>query len=81
MTPAEAIDAAELTEVETRYRNQLAREMYQAGYRQAEGDMAARWDEIARPVVHGPRHADLEVKRWGPDGARPPEPEPEMEIT
>ena len=51
MTPAEAIEAAELVEAETRYRLQLAREMYQAGYRQAEADMAARWDQIARPVT------------------------------
>ena len=68
MTPAEAIEAAELIEAETAYRLQLAREMYQAGYRQAEADMAARWDQIARPVTHGPAQADLEAERWGPGG-------------
>ena len=68
MTPAEAIEAAELIEAETAYRLQLAREMYQAGRRDAEAEMAARWDQIARPVTHGPAQADLEVERWGPGG-------------
>jgi hypothetical protein len=68
VTPQEAIKAAELAETEIRYRNQLGREMYQAGYRQAEADMAARWDQIARPVVHGISHAELEERRWGPGG-------------
>jgi hypothetical protein len=95
VTPQEAIAAAELAETEIRYRNQLGREMYQAGYRQAEADMAARWDQIARPVVHGISHAELEERRWGPGGrahfadARPgrapspqaePEPQPEPEL-
>lgn len=74
MTPQEAIEAAELAEAETRYRLQLAREMYQAGqragfeagYRQADADMAARWAQIARPVAHGISHAELEQRRWGP---------------
>jgi hypothetical protein len=103
MTPREAIEAAELVEAETAYRNQLGREMYQAGhadgyqagYRQAEADMAARWTQLAR-VVNGPSFAELEARRWGPGGrahfadprpgdfpgrgARPqPEPEPEAE--
>jgi hypothetical protein len=68
VTPAEAIEAAELVEAETAYRLQLGREMYQAGYRAAEADMAARWDRIARPAVRGPAHADLEAERWGPGG-------------
>ena len=33
MNPQDAIEAAELTEAETAYRHQLAREMYQAGQR------------------------------------------------
>ena len=68
MTPQEAIEAAELVEAETAYRLQAARESFDAGYRQAEADMAARWDTIARAAVHGPSHADLELKRWGPGG-------------
>ena len=68
MTPQEAIEAAELAEAETRYCLQLGREMYQAGYRQAEADMAARWHEIARAAIRGPSQADLEAERWGPGG-------------
>ena len=102
MTPREAIEAAEVAETETAYRIQLGREMYeaghadgyQAGYRQAEAEQAARWNQAARPA--GPRHAELEERRWGPGGrarfadprpgdfpgrgTRPqPEPEPETE--
>jgi hypothetical protein len=85
MTPQEAIAAAELAEAETAYRHQLAREMYQAGqragfqagYRQANADMAARWAEIARPVVRSISHAELEERRWGPGGrARFADPRP-----
>jgi len=69
VTPAEAIAAAELAETEEAYRRRLGREMYRAGYRQAEADMAARWHEIARPVTRrGPDFADLEAERWGPGG-------------
>ena len=94
MTPAEAIEAAELAEVETRYRHQLARQMYEAGRRDAEADMAARWARTAA-AVRGPAHTELEERRWGPGGrehfadarpgdfpgrgARQPEPEPEPE--
>ena len=66
MTPAEAIEAAELTAAESRYRNQVGRLMYEAGRRDAEAEMAERWDRIARPVVaNTPAHAELELKRWG----------------
>jgi hypothetical protein len=68
MTPAEAIEAAELAEAETACRVQLCRDMYQAGYRQAEADMAVRWHEIAAAATQGPAHADLEAERWGPGG-------------
>jgi hypothetical protein len=76
VTPRDAIEAAALAEVEAAYRQQLARQMYQAGqragfdagYRQASADMAARWAQIARPVVHGISHAELEKRRWGPGG-------------
>ena len=73
---AAAISEAEHAEAETRYRLQLAREMYQAGqragfqdgYEQAAADMAVRWAQIARPVAHGISHAELEERRWGPGG-------------
>ena len=76
MTPQEAIHAAELAEAETAYRQQLARDMYQAGqragfeagYRQAHADEAARWAQIARPAAHGISQAELEDRRWGPGG-------------
>jgi hypothetical protein len=104
MTPREAIEAADLAEAEATYRNQLGREMYQAGhgdgyqagYRQAEADQAARWNQATRPAADGPSHAELEERRWGPGGRahfagpRPgdfpgqspePGPEPEMEAS
>jgi hypothetical protein len=76
---AAALEEADHAEAETRYRLQLAREMYQAGWRDghdagrrdAEADMAARWAETARRVVQitrGPTHAELEERRWGPGG-------------
>jgi hypothetical protein len=76
MNPRDAIEAAELAEAETAYRHQLTRQMYQAGqragfqagYRQAEADEAARWAQIARPVARGISHAELEQRRWGPGG-------------
>ncbi len=68
MTPREAIQAAELAGRETAYRLRLARQMYQAGYAQAEADMAERWARIAAPVVHGRPWAELEERRWGPGG-------------
>jgi hypothetical protein len=84
MTPREAIEAADLAEAETGYRNQTGREMYQAGhadgyqagYRQAEADQAARWNQATRPA-DGPAHAELEERRWGPGGrARFADPRP-----
>jgi hypothetical protein len=85
MSPEEAIDAAGLAEAETAYRSQLAREMYQAGhadghragYRQADADQAARWNQTARAALDGPAHAELEERRWGPGGrARFADPRP-----
>jgi hypothetical protein len=72
----EAVEAADLAEAETRYRHQLAREAYaaghadgyRAGYRQADADQAARWNQIARAATGGPAHAELEERRWGPGG-------------
>ena len=76
MNAGEAIEAAELAEHETAYRNQLARQMYEAGRgdgyeagrRDAEADMARFWVEAARQVTHGVSHAELEQRRWGPGG-------------
>ena len=76
MNPREAIEAAELAEHETAYRNQLARQMYEAGRRDgyeagrrdAEADMARFWAETARQVTRGVSHAELEQRRWGPGG-------------
>jgi hypothetical protein len=93
VTPAEAIEAAELAEAETRYRNQLGREMYEAGRQAAEAEMAERWARIADPVVRGQSCAELEERRWGPGGrahfadprpgdfpGRPARPEAETEL-
>ena len=46
---------------------------YLQGYAQAEADMAARWDRIARPIAgyggrNHPGEAELERRRWGPGG-------------
>jgi hypothetical protein len=93
VTPVEAIEAAELVEAEVRHRNQVGREMYQAGRRAAEAEMAERWHELAASVTHGLPFAELEERRWGPGGrahfadARPGDfpghccrdPEPELE--
>jgi len=72
-----AIREAGHAEAETRYRLQLTREMYQAGYAAAEADMDRRWHTIAHAAVHGPSHAELEERRWGPGGrARFADPRP-----
>lgn len=79
MTPEEAIETAEQIKAETRYRNQLGREMYQAGlaegwregYAAAGAERDRAWSEIARRAVRitaGPDHAELEGRRWGPGG-------------
>lgn len=73
MTPQEAIEAAELVEAETAYRNQLAREMtehaaaaqyergLQEGYLLAVADLKAfQHAEV--------RDTELQVRRWGPGG-------------
>ena len=69
MTPQDVIEVAELAEAETRYRNQLASEMYARGhecglaegYALAIGDFKAAQQGIVRD-------ADLEVRRYGPGG-------------
>ena len=73
MTPQDAIDAAELVEAETAYRNQLARQMtehaaaaeYERGL--AEGYLRAIAD--LKAFQHAEvRDAELEARRWGPGG-------------
>jgi hypothetical protein len=69
VTPEEALDAAGLAEAEERYRRQLGREMYAAGRRDVEAEMAERWNRIAAPTARrGPDFAELEARRWGPGG-------------
>jgi hypothetical protein len=71
VTPGEAIEAAELIELETRYRRQIGREMYAAGRRDAEAEMAERWNRIAGPVSRARDHGgieEIEARRWGPGG-------------
>ena len=69
MTPADAIEAAELAEAEIRYRHQVAREMAAAGYER--GHAAGYLQAVAdiKAVQHGlVLDAELEARRWGPGG-------------
>jgi len=69
MTPAEAIEAAELAEAEIRYRNQLAREMAAAAYERGQVDGYLRAVADVKAVQHGlVADAELEARRWGPGG-------------
>jgi len=75
VTPAEAIEAAGLAEAETRYRLQLAREMYEAGRRDAEAAAALRYDGLTREADEA--LAAVNDRRWGPGGrARFADPRP-----
>ena len=73
---ADAIAEAGHAIAETRYRLQLAREMYQAGwtngYQAAQTEAAEqdarRWAETTRRLAAAPTHAELEERRWGPGG-------------
>jgi hypothetical protein len=69
VTPAEAIQAAELAEAETRYRNQVASEAAKAAYErgQAAGYLRAVADvkAVQRGLV---LDAELEALRYGPGG-------------
>ena len=93
MTPAEAIAAAELAEAESRYRNELAREMAAAAFER--GQLVGRVQAAAdiKTVQHGlVLDAEMEGRRWGPGGRahfadpRPgdfpgrKQPEPECEL-
>ena len=69
MTPDAAIAAAELAEAESRYRNELAREMAAAAFER--GQLAGRVQAAAdiKAVQHGlVLDAELEARRWGPGG-------------
>jgi hypothetical protein len=69
VTPAEVIEAAELAEAETRYRHQLASEMYARGRAEAGPAGYARAVADIKAVQHGiVRDAQLETARWGPGG-------------
>ena len=41
---------------------------YHAGYERACADLAAAWHAVADPASRGPSHAELERRRWGPEG-------------
>jgi len=94
VTPAEAIEAAELAEAEIRYRHQVARELSAREYERGLVDGYARALSDVKAVQHGlVLDARLEAMRYGPGGRahfadpRPgdfpgrtePEPEPELE--
>jgi hypothetical protein len=69
MTPAEAIEAAELAEAEIRYRFQLAREMAETAYERGQADGYLRAVADFKAFQHGlVRDAELEAARWGPGG-------------
>jgi hypothetical protein len=69
VTPAEAIEAAELAEAEIRYRNQLAREMGGAAYERGQVDGYLRAAADLKALQHGMvLDAELEARRWGPGG-------------
>ncbi len=69
MTPAEAIEAAELVEAEIRYRHQLAREMAAAAYERGRVDGYLQAIADVKAVQHGlVLDAELEARRWGPGG-------------
>ena len=77
MTPQQAHERAEETGADTGYRHQLARQLYQAGPRDAEADMARRRAQAAGQVTHGVPRAGLEERRGGPGGrARFADPRP-----
>jgi hypothetical protein len=57
-----------LAEAETRYRNRLAREMYERGRRDAEAEHAEAWRRIAAPAADGRSFAEIGEGRWGPGG-------------
>jgi hypothetical protein len=93
MTPGEAIEAAEMIELEARYRDQVAREAADAAYERGRADGYVEAVADMKAAQHGiVRDAELETRRWGPGGrahfadprpgdfpGRRAEPEPEAE--
>lgn len=41
---------------------------YRAGYAQSEQDMERHWQEIVKPILCGVTHAELNRRRYPPDG-------------
>ena len=69
MTPEAAIEAAEMVELEGRYRDQIAREAAEAAYERGLLDGAVEAIEAYKAQQHGlVRDAELETRRWGPGG-------------
>jgi hypothetical protein len=69
VTPAEAIEAAELAGAETAYRLQFAREMAEAAYQHGHTDGYLQAVADFKAFQHGlVRDVELETERWGPAG-------------
>ena len=69
MTPQEAIEAAELIEMEARYRDRMVHETAAAEYERGRVDGYLQAVADVKAVQHGiVRDAELETCRWGPDG-------------
>lgn len=69
MTPGEAIEAAEMAELEARYRDQVAREAADAAYERGRADGYVQAVTDIKAAQHGiVRDTELETRRWGPGG-------------
>ena len=68
MTPAEAIEAAELVEAGEATAASSAGRCTGRATQPAEADMAERWARAAAAVSRGRSFAELEERRWGPGG-------------
>jgi hypothetical protein len=69
VTPQEAIEAAELIEMEARYRDRMVRETAAAEYERGRVDGYLQAVADVKAVQHGiVRDAELENARWGPGG-------------
>jgi hypothetical protein len=69
VTPEEAIEAAELIELEAKLRDRMVREHGAAEYERGHADGYVRAVADMKAVQHGiVRDAELETRRWGPGG-------------
>lgn len=69
MTPEEAIEAAELIEMEARYRDRMVHETAAAEYERGRVDGYLHAVADVKAAQHGiVRDAELETRRWGPGG-------------